>query len=288
MRIVILMALSLCLLASCNEATDTSGAQLVFKFRFDPDQARLNNIGQPSVLPEGHAAQTPDFHGISAHYIELAPSAFTPLGAGTIVYQGAETTAGGGEAIDFSKSVVVDEGETFLSVPLSSVAPGNYQWVRVSLSYQNYTILVSGEVSGIAFEDVPATVASFVGYNSYIGTYTIDEAQITVNANKLQGYGAVETNWNVTQFQAPPGATTVPNPLFDSSPIPAGSCVLTGAFDETFTLTGEETEDVEVELSVSIDRSFEWEDDNGNDQFEPLAGESVVDMGLRGLIPSVQ
>jgi len=290
MRFLLLSALFGLILFSCDDATVEpmeERAQLIFKFKFDPDQERLNNLGQPSTIPAGHAAQTPDFNAISANYVELAPNALTALGAGEIIYEGPETTEGGAEAIDFAKAVIVDEGEVFLSVPLEDVAAGTYEWLRVSLSYQNYVVLVDVEVNNFTLQDLPCTIASFVGYNNYITSYNVNEETITVNGNRLQGYAGIETEYSLDQVQAPPGATTVPNPIFDTSPVPAGSCVVTGEFPSDLIITGVETEDVVVEMSVSINNSFEWEDDNSNGKYEPLLNETVVDMGLRGLIPTV-
>jgi hypothetical protein len=90
-----------------------------------------------------------------------------------------------------------------------------------------------------------------------------------------------------SQGQAPEGVTTVPNPLFDSSPIPQGSCVVTGQFENGLTIIGNEANDVIVTLSFSINNSFEWTEVNADGKYEPAAGEQVVDMGLRGVIPSV-
>lgn len=58
-------------------------------------------------------------------------------------------------------------------------------------------------------------------------------------------------------------------------------------------MTGNETGDITVTLSFSINKSFEWVDDNGNGQLDMYAdgvtpAEKIVDMGLRGLIPSWQ
>jgi hypothetical protein len=75
--------------------------------------------------------------------------------------------------------------------------------------------------------------------------------------------------------------------LFDSSPIPQGSCVVTGQFENGLTITGDETEDVTVTLSFSVNQSFEWTEINTDGKFEPSAGEELVDMGLRGLKPMV-
>jgi hypothetical protein len=273
-------------LFSCGE--DSTEAQLIFKFKMDPTQVRLNNIGEPATVPDGHAAQSPDFNSISAHYIELAPNALTPLGAGEILYKNAETNAGGSTAIDFSKAIIVAEDEIFISIPISAIEKGNYSWLRVSLAYQNFNIKLDAEVSGNNLENLDATAASFVGFNTYIKNYKVKDELVTVNANKSQGYVGVETQWSLDEFQAPPGATTVPNPIFNTSPIPAGSCVVTGEFASPLVITGDETEDITIIMSLSTNNSFEWEDGNGNGKYEPLLGELVVDMGLRGLIPMVE
>lgn len=273
-------------LISCEEDIDNVNNQepsLVVKFEFNPNQARLNNVGQPSVVAPGNAAQSPDFNAISAHYFELAPTAFTQLGNGTVLYHAPETTAGGANAIDFSRAVIVEEGETFLRIPLSQVTPGNYEYVRVSLAYQDYTIAVRHNQN-----DYTGRIASFVGFNNYITTHTLGDNSSTVNGNRLQGYWAFALNGFPfsTSGQAPAGATTVPNPIAATSPIPAGSCVVTGKFAENLQITGTETRDVVVTLSLSVNKSFEWHEVTEDGKFEPSIGENVVDMGLRGVIPT--
>jgi len=282
--------------------------RLVFVFEFDSTQARLNNFGLPAGLPSGHAGQNPKMNKMSAHYIELAPGAFTALGSGAVVFHAAETTAGGETAIDFSKANAVGNNEEFFSIPIKDVAAGEYEYLRVSLAYQNYdikfhldsvyTVPGIGDVSIV--QDFTATVASFVGYNTYITNYVIKNQNITVNANKKQGYWGFETSGTIAALgnypfsyfdtgSAPAGATTVVNPLSASSPIPAGSCVVTGAFaGGKLKITGNETNDIVVRVSLSTNKSFEWIDGNGNNKFEPTKGEQIVDMGLRGVIPYVE
>ncbi len=263
--------------------TNQPTPRLIFKFKFDSTQVRLNNLGQTASIPAGHAGQSPDFHGISAHYIEMITTPFTQIGQGEVLFIGPETTAGGPSAIDISQSVIVDEGETFMSFPLSSISPGSYEYIRVSLSYQNYDIEFSS--SGI---DFTGRLASFVGFNNYISSYKINTQTVALNDDRLQGYWGLEvpvpfSDTIVFTGQAPAGATTVPNPLAGTSAIPAGSCVVTGSFDGDLTITGNETEDIVVTLSLSTNKSFEWLDTNGDGKFQP-PGETVVDMGLRGLI----
>jgi hypothetical protein len=281
--------LGLITLSACNKDEETpspaptDGPKLIFKFAFDEEQERLDNFGNPAVLPSGHAAQTPVFNSISANYIELIPNALTWLGEGEVVYVGEETTAGGDLAIDIDQAKIVAEGETFFAIPLAQVAAGTYSFIRVSLSYQNFDI--GFRASGL---DLTGTLASFIGYNNYITDFVINTQRQTVNANTLQGYWAFETLGQVLSGQAPAGATTVVNPLWDTAPVPAGSCVVTGAFASPFEISGNETEDVVVTLSVSVNNSFEWQEVTADGFYEPQAGEQVVDMGVRGLIPVVE
>ena len=270
---------------SCSKDDESPGSEpmLVVKFKFDKNQIRLNNLGQPAAVPAGNAAQSPDFNSISAHYLEFAQTATTQLGQGAVLYHAPETTLGGANAIDFDQSKIVAEDETFFKIPLSQIPAGNYSWVRVSLAYQNYDVSVRS-----AGSDYTGTLASFVGFNTYISTHTIGNNFFPVNGNRLQGYWAFALHEYPYQSegQAAPGATTVPNPLAATSPIPAGSCVVTGKFANDLTITGTENHDVTVTLSLSINNSFEWHEVIADGKYEPAIGENVVDMGLRGLIPS--
>jgi len=292
-NIFLISSLLLILFSACTKEEKTpdpviitptpTSPRLYFTFKFDSTQERLNNIGQVASIPAGHAAQTPLFRKMSAHYIELSPEALTPLGAGLVLYHAPETTEGGDVAIDFEKSLPVAEGEEFFSIPLSEVAAGNYKYLRVSLAYQNYDIQFKYDTFHIS-----GTIASFIGYNTYVKSYKPKDITITLNENKKQGYWAFETLAQIIQGQAPPGATTVPNPIFATSPVPQGSCVVTGPFATPLEITGSETGDIHIQVSLSVNKSFEWKDQNSPDGFyEPAAGDTVVDMGIRGLIPYV-
>lgn len=297
---------SFCILlcfTSCKD-DDSNEPRLIFKFNFDENQARLNNIGMPAEIPEGNAAQTPDFNAMSIHYIELAQGAFTQLGEGEVVYSGAKTNAGDQEAVDFDKAHVANEGEEFFSIPLSQVNPDDFEWIRTSVTYQNYDItfnvLNAGFDTNICGGDTQSgTIASFLGYNVYISDHSPRELNKTINDDKRQGFWMFETDLggscggfnSLESGEAPEGATTVVNPLFGTSDIPAGSCVVTGKLTSPLTITGNETEDIVVTLSYSINNSFEWIDNipNGELDFDvsnPAASDQIVDMGVRGLIPS--
>jgi hypothetical protein len=196
---------TLLIISSCkkNTASTASGSHnLIFKFVFDSTQVRLNNFGQPdSTIPPNHGAVSPHMNVMSGHYIEMAATDTTQLGYGTVLYMTPTTNAGGANtnAIDFSKEVLTSNGGTFFSVPLDSVKPGTYKWLRVSLAYQNYTVplyedtsFTYGGVPVTINQTFPCTIASFVGVNTYITSYIIQSTTEYVNANKLQGYWGFE------------------------------------------------------------------------------------------------
>ena len=308
MKQMILLLISVFILISSCKKDDDSGTanddiMVKFHFKFDPNQERLDGFGQPASIPSDHAALSPDFSTMSAHFIELVPTEFTPYKSGAFVYKGAEVSAsnpnphGFTTAIDFDNAIVAGEGEAFLEIPLKDITPGTYENIRVSVAYQNYNVTYNlKNIPTIGdLDNETGTVASFVGYNSHINTLKVFNQETAVNDAKLQGFWAFETqlpspydSYNqIFIGQAPQSATTVVNP-FPNAPIPVGSCVVSGSFDQPVTLTGNEIDDINITLSFSINNSFEWKDLNGNGEWDldvqdPNNSEPVVDMGLRGL-----
>lgn len=305
MNKALLYAFALVLFVSCKKESNpdnpvnSNAYNLVFKFKFDSTQQRLNAVGQPAPMPAGNAGQSPVFNAMSAHYIELAPSAFTQLGAGVIVYKAEETTAGGSTAIDFSKAKMAGNGEVFYSIPLKNVKAGEYEWLRISLAYQNYNVKfwIDTTINGLPpiQQEGTTTVASFIGFNSFISSFKIGNESMTINGNRKQGFWATESNFSFAGInqtrkdsgQAP--GTTVVNPISSTSPIPAGSCVATGKIlPGKLVITGNETKDVVVEVSLSTQKSFEWTEIVFNGKWDVSKNERVVDMGIRGMIPTIR
>ncbi len=333
-KLIVLSLITIIAFTSCKKDTKTTttnttpppaAPMLRFVFKFDSTQVRLGSTGQPdTILPANHRAQNPHFNGMSSHYIELTPNANTQVGAGTVIYVTPATpttaiTVGTGSAqatytnaIEFNQESVVGQGGQFFSIPLSQVTAGTYQYLRISVAYQNYDIkygIPAGTtVPGYTFtSNYPATgtIASFIGYYTQIGSYTIKTQNVAVNACKQQGYWGFEsapiviggTSYSVapSSGQAPQGATTVVNPLFATSAIKAGSCLVTGGFvspttglSGLLTITGHETSDIVITVSMSTNKSFEWKynPSSPNDgRIYPGKGDSVVNMGVRGMKP---
>ncbi len=309
MRKVAWISLLALIFVSCTKS-GTTERYLIFKFKFDPTQERLNDTGGIATVAPGNAALSPVFNKMSAHYLELSPNANTLLGQGAFWMLGELKDS----AIDFSKSTLAGDGETFFSVPLSAVKPGTYEYLRMSLAYQNYDVAYRMDtvVNGVSFNsNYIGTIASFIGYNTYISDYLIKTKTVTINGKRRQGYWGFETivGSNGIYFpavtktgQAPDSATTVVNPLFATSPVPKGSCVVTAAFNQTkyfkdgtstilkapLTITGTEKESIIVECSLSTNKSFEWREIVNNGMWDPLKGEQVIDMGIRGMKPIIK
>ena len=278
----------------------TTGPRLIFKFKFDSTQVRLNNLGNPSTIPSGNAAQSPHFNLVSQHYIELAGD-YDSLGKGNVLYIGQQTSAGGSNAIDYCASTQTKDGTIFFSKPISQITAGSYKWLRISLAYQNYDITY--KANAIPGNNMgTGTIASFIGFKTYINGYKINNVAYTPSSNAggpgnhTQGYWGFSTNVLGQSYfsDGQSAGTTVPNPLFATSPIPAGSCVVTGQFvsnsmvNNPLVITGTETSDIVVTVSLSTNKSFEWQEITSDGYFQPEIGEKVVDMGIRGLIPIIQ
>lgn len=301
--IVLLTALVM-MLAACTKPAEESGPKLIFKFKFDSTQVRLSNTGLPSSIPAENSAQSPVFHKMSAHFIQIAEDSLSPL-TNNILYKNTEVTTGGDLAIDFSKSIIKSEREVFYSVPLKNLASATYKWLRISLAYQNYDIKMAYRTAavngGLPFT-FDAEVASFLGFNTYVTSYNLKGETITINGNQPQGSGAVKP-FNVPFISTQPATkwtagtntrTTVVNPFEAALGIPSNSCLVVGRFTKPITITGNETSDIVVTVSLSTNKSFEWLDRNSDGLYEPVDGlnsnaplDSVVDMGIRGLIPIV-
>ncbi|HMX04266.1 MAG TPA: hypothetical protein PK511_06065 [Chitinophagales bacterium] len=287
-------------ISACNKDV-TIFADVHFSFAFDSTQTRLDNLGEPSEVPAGHGSQSPEMQLMSIHYIELTTGSNVQLGDGAVLYKAPETLAGGAQAILFDSSILASEGSDFLQIKLERLAPGTYTYLRASVAYQQFGIsydLHNVPIYGDVL-DQDGVLASFLGYNTYINDLHIQNLTTSVNANKEQGFWGFETLFSgdlsaynaIYTGQAPEGATTVVNPINATSPIPAGSCVVTGMFAEPLVITGDEVQDLYITFSFSTNNSFEWIDSDTDgkwdiDVLDAGATESVVDMGIRGMIPS--
>ena len=270
-----------------SDGASVGRPSLVVRILVDPDGPRLDNLGQPTQMPPGHAGQDPIMHRIGAHHVELVPNAYTLPGQGAELFHSPDTAAGGELAVDFEAEPVIAPGETILRVALDAIDPGTYAYLRVAVSYQEYDVTLRAGLGGQSV-DVSGRVVSFLERLTYITSFDVGGESVDVGGNRPQGYFAFKTAYTgVITGQAPPGATTVPNPIDATSPIEVGSCIVTGVFPQPLTISGHESDDIVIDVSLSTNKSFEWDDTNGNGHWEPLRDEMPVDMGIRGMTVEV-
>jgi len=275
--------------SACNKKEENS-PQLIFKYTFDENGARLDNLGQPASIPTGNAAQTPVMKEIGVHSIELIEYVATYPTLNTIIYQGDTKAFNGDSGIDFDQELIVKDGEVLVKIPIENITPGTYNYLRNSLGFQRADIEFYYNDSIYGDFNLTAELASFVGYKTYLSSFDVGDQNIEVDDIVSQGFWAIHIDEpiSVTQQGNSPGlGTTVPNPLGADSPIAPGSCLVTGEFETPLIITGEETEDIIVEVQISINNSIEWTEVNVDGKFEP-AVENLVDMGTRGLKAVIQ
>lgn len=298
------------LIMSCTKTDngEISEAKLILRYKFDSTQQRLNSKGEPSSLAAENAAQSPVINSMAVHYIELCPDASTPLGKGSVIYRGAETDIGGARAIDYAQAAFFGNYEVFFAIPLKDIPAGEYEWLRLEpvgmncsvLCHVDTTVTITTDTSSNTIEIdqyLPGRIMGFTGYNTYIRDLQFQTGLLTIEGNRRQGFWGFETTISGEGFsevhtdsaRSPDGRTTVVNPLYATSPVPVGSGVITAAFvPGKLVITGKETENIIVEVSLSTNRSFEWTEIVGNGKWDPLKGEPVADMGIRGMIPVIK
>ena len=279
-----------------NDENINLDPKIRFKVNFDSNLPRLGNLGQIVSVPPQNGSQNPNVDEVLIHYIELAKDSLTPLLTGEILYTGYHTTIGGDTAIDFDSSPISKNNEIFLELDLNNIEPGEYNWIRVSLAYQKFEINYRVNSNVLENYDAVGTFSSFVGYNTYITSHQIYDSIVNVNQNKTQGFWMFETSFYLPEYDYTFGSVsqgdgvnvTVVNPISSTSPIPEGSCVVTGKFDKPLNILQSNDDDINVTLSFSTNNSFEWLDLVPDGKYEPLIGEEVLDMGLRGLHPIIE
>lgn len=300
MRVVLFCLIVFALISCTREPAMDTSVRLIFRVRFDSTMDRLNNLGIPASVPAGHGAQHPVINAMAVDYIELLPGRNTPLSAGAVIYKTDITYLGGDSATDFSRLVPAGHNEVFFATRLNNIAPGEYEWLRVGFAYLNTTIAfrVDSTVndSTEVHNDFIGNLTYFLGAKTYIGTYSVKSQQLVLDTNKVQGYWGFEglisgdkiSEVIVREGQSDEGATTVVNLLHDTSPLPPGSGIVTAAFAPgKLVITGAETENIVVELAISVNKSFEWKEQIENGKWDVLK-EPIVDMGLRGMNPTIR
>jgi hypothetical protein len=167
------------------------------------------------------------------------------------------------------------------------------------LAYQNYDIkyYLDTVISGITIkQEFPGTTASFIGYKTYIKNLTIKTQTLPVNANKVQGFWALKQpliilvliTLSLHQDKRPGCHNSSQPDLRYITNTGRVLCCYGCIYSRKLKITGTETSDIVIEVSLSTNKSFEWTEVVNDGRWEPGKGEQVVDMGIRGMIPKIR
>ena len=131
------------------------------------------------------------------------------------------------------------------------------------------------------YGEFPGTVASFIGFDSYIQSYKIKTKEVVLNANRKQGYWGFETTVSAGGFTMEDtlyGAGTsrchncTEPDLFHISHTTRFVCCYRCFLPGKLTITGNETKDIVVQVALSTNKSFEWIDRIADGKWEPGKG----------------
>jgi hypothetical protein len=297
---------------SCN---DDGGGSLFDPFlrlrvNFDTQGERFDANGELAEVPEGRAAYTPEMRELRISSIELVPDENTPVGQGVMLYEAATRVVFGEEITELDQTISTAGGIVANRFNFQDIPAGTYPYVRVGLAsakYQlnydlHYHVKDSTDTDSIPPDfTVPVELTQLSGgmavlySDAWVNTLTPFNITLDINQQKRQGYYAFETSFtssfelgnNVYVDSLFNTIPTLPNPISATAPTPESSGIITGVFDTPLEVTGQESEDVLVDLTFSTNQAFEWVDPNNDGRWDVWilaeTWERISDFGLRSL-----
>jgi len=267
---------------SCNkdkEIPDKSyppSSHLVLKFKFDSLQDRLDNQGAISNVPIGFGGYSPDINLISIGLIELLTDSTTVFGNGYRIMSGNGATI----ANDTGYSCCWDAFDNdfqYTATLSANQTPNTFRWIRIYFTYENFNIKFLHQ--GIVYD---GTVSAFLARKAFTNHFQIKDSIYNTYSVKTNGEWFLEVDtpgYGVVLHDT--ASTTAPNVLYSSLLVPSGGCIVTCLIDTPLYLGSSQTKTITI--SMSTNKSFEWVDHSDPAFFEPFDGDTIVDVGIRGL-----
>ncbi len=227
-------------------------------------------------MPNGHGAHSPTYNGIFIGLIELLADSTIPFGEGVSLMIQSLTINFSDTGYACCNSLIAD-GYVFNVGIDTSAIPNTFKYIRISFIYENFSIWY--KFNGNSYN---ASVAAFLAPKTLAYNYHINDSSYSSFSVKLNGQWELEVDTpgygTVLRGIA---STTQPNVLSSSSPIPIGGCIVTCPILPTLFLDQPDTKIITI--SISSNKSFEWVDHSDPNYFEPFDGDTIVDVGIRGV-----
>lgn len=286
------IAASLVLLSTaCRKQnfTPTTEPQLVLSASNDTSLERLGANGLPEPVAAGLGIAHMAGLVLQAQRVELLEQ--PDGGRTTVLFELPPQSFGGISVLPNRRSLRIPD-RFFHVVPLEQISSGNYNWIRITpltisdlaarLQYDSIQaggtrlpLLATGYLMGICSNNT--LVDTIMNFRTVLGTNLV-----------LQRGDLLFTGQAITATQA-----TVPINLLSvlrlAEPSLIGSAGAPNSRDlylkienGPLRIGSRETKSIYLDLTLGVNHSMEWTESNGNQLFEPAAGEQILRMGTRG------
>ncbi|MEO8087058.1 MAG: hypothetical protein ABI763_09575 [Bacteroidota bacterium] len=270
---ILILSIPILVISSCKDKeilpdkTVNPPASIEIFIHIDSLQDRLDNFGNPANIPTNHGTLSPKFNSVSIFKIELLDDSTENFNSGLIIYQS-------------SDRVELHDGDSQLEYFYGNQLPRQFKFIRVYFNDQNYhfDLKYNGNI-------IDGTLLSFLWPNNYSSSFHIKDSIVNNDSIVHEGKWFLElgsTNNPVLNGEVVPLSNiTQPNVLYQEWPVPSSMYVVTCPINPIFSI--DKFEHKSFVLSISSNKCFEWVEHSDPAFFEPFDGDTIVDVGIRGL-----
>jgi hypothetical protein len=267
---------------SCRKKTDESPDKyphysiLKINFKLDSLQERLDNYGNISSVPAAHGSMSPQNPKMRIGFVELLTDSGIQPGDGARIFGTGEVIASNDTGYQCCQGFL-DENQTYQYLLPEVDNPIRYYGIRIYFSYQHFD--VNYTINDIQYS---GSVAAFLAKKSITYYFEVKDSVYTQYSLKQNGewYFEVDTpGYGIVQHGT--AFTASPNVLFQSVPTEANSCVVTCPISPVLIMDYPMSKTITI--SISTNHSFEWVENSTPGIFEPFDGDSIYDIGIRGV-----
>jgi hypothetical protein len=257
--------------SSCHKSEDQypenrypEFTNLRFVVKFDSTQERLDNYGNIVSVPAGHSAQSPYDNSILIKAIKFLKDSTFGYDSGAAVYYNSDGS--------------LSYGASYYDNLISSLdAPGTFKYIRIYFYYQKFRIkfMQNGNL-------MTGKLLSFLWPLNSSYTYQIQDSIVTTDSITEMGEWYLESgNLPSILHGQIPNPPTEPNSLFYSYPVPSQEYIVTSPISPNLFLDRPDSKTITI--SISTNQCFEWIEHSDPNFFEPFNGDTIVDVGIRGV-----
>jgi hypothetical protein len=270
-RLKELLILFIILTSSCCKTEDQSPENRYPEFtnlrvviQFDSTQERLDNYGNIAPIPVGHAAQSPTNNSVLIKAIKFLKDSTSGYDSGTEVYYNSDNS--------------LASGASYYDTQISSPdAPGTFKFIRIYFYHQKFNINFrqNGNLHS-------GRVLSFLWPFDFNYSYQIQDSTILTDSVTEKGEWYLESSDLPSILHGTvPYSPTGPNVLFYSYGVPIQQYIVTCPISPNLFLDRPDSKTITI--SISTNHSFEWIEHSDPAFFEPFNGDTIVDLGIRGI-----